>query len=279
MKIHIKRDLDKIRTAGIEIKLIDAVVNHRDYTELVNQIMSVDLNVFRIGRENKLKALYSWCLFRNEKGLKIIHPDADYNEVSGKIRQICQGVVKTRYRYAISDEDGRKAAFRQMSALGKPLCIRLVAMLRFADPVWVLELGDLINTDFYGAELNGYCSNVARVCRKSKLTIAPGDLKAILTGDYQRDEESGEWILKPYDMDDVIARTDGIVTRNMMLHQRAEIVRSAPELAECLDSIYDVMAKGIASGKPADMEEILQPYLSAAESMKTLGILFPEAKR
>lgn len=94
MKIHLKREGEKIRTASLELELLDAIINNKDCTEVINEMKSIDLNVFRIGRVNKWKALYNWVLFRNEKGLKIIYPDADYNEVSNKIKDLCKRIAR-----------------------------------------------------------------------------------------------------------------------------------------------------------------------------------------
>lgn len=94
MKPYLRREIDEKRTAGLGFKLIEAVIEHNDYSEIVRQLKSIDLNTFRIGRVSKWKALYNWILFCNEKGFKEIYPDADYNAVSITIRKLCKEIAR-----------------------------------------------------------------------------------------------------------------------------------------------------------------------------------------
>lgn len=94
MGVYLKRDDDKMRTATVVFDLMDVIVNNKDRTEVISIMKSVDLNVFRIGRVNKWKALYNWFFGATEEGFKILYPDADFNAVDSEIRKICKGIAK-----------------------------------------------------------------------------------------------------------------------------------------------------------------------------------------
>lgn len=76
--------------------MLDAVINNMDYTHLVNELKTIDLNTFRIGRENKFKALFHWGFPTNwdEEGIKNYNSKADYYYIYNTIKNICKKVVK-----------------------------------------------------------------------------------------------------------------------------------------------------------------------------------------
>lgn len=80
MKAWEKREKDKERTLLVCLELLDAIINNMDYTNLVNELKTIDLNTFRIGRENKFKALFHWVFPTNwdEEGIKNYNSNADY---------------------------------------------------------------------------------------------------------------------------------------------------------------------------------------------------------
>ena len=96
MKAWEKREKDKERTLLVCFELLDAVINNIDYTHLVNELKTIDLNTFRIGRENKFKVLFHWVFPTNwdEEGIKNYNSKADYYYIYNTIKNICKKVVK-----------------------------------------------------------------------------------------------------------------------------------------------------------------------------------------
>lgn len=106
MKPWVQREEDKIRTASLGIYFLDALINNKNYDNLINELKTININTFRIGRQNKWKALYNWLFQSNwdEQVLKQYNPNADYNYIVMTLKNICKKVVKT-HSLTISEFD------------------------------------------------------------------------------------------------------------------------------------------------------------------------------
>lgn len=96
MNAWLEREKYKDNTRLICIELLDAIISDSDYSHLISKLKDINLNVFRIGRVNKYKALYNWVFPANwdEEGIKLYNPKADYKYIKTTIEDICKRIIR-----------------------------------------------------------------------------------------------------------------------------------------------------------------------------------------